>query len=204
MQNNLYICTALSIRKIMKKFVLSLSALFATLAINAKEFEIYYVTPAMDTIACENITIPSNLFRSSLYHFDYLGEKIRLVDAEGRKRFKPHDILGFTLTDLESGETFKFISMAGEKRLFYHEVVNGKISLYKTYSNHPYDGSMIIDTHLVKDGVLIPLLGLTGRKAKAATVFEDNPEIAAKWEASKLDYYYLEELVREYNSSFAD
>lgn len=96
--------------------------------------------------------------------------------------------------------------MKEDGKQFFQEIVNGKISLYKVYSKHPYDGSLAIIPVAHKDNKLI-YLNVANRKKRISNLLIDNPIVSEKWKATKsnawtdswFDTTEIEEFIREYN-----
>ncbi len=171
-------------------------------SLRAETFLGYYVTNNSDTIHC-NI----NLTRKNVDYYDFskVIKSVNLVDCSGNKKFKPHEIICFVINIPDKG-VCKFVSIAENKKTFFHEILSGKISLYKTYSTHPFDGSLAIIPVALKDNKLV-YLNVANKKQKISNLLKDNPVILEKWEAttfnawtdSWFDTTEIEKYIKEYN-----
>ena len=159
----------------MKKLVFLL--LLISSCLKAETFSGYYVTNTFDTIHC-NISLMKK--HIDFYDFSRVTKNVNLVDSEGVKTFKPHEIICFTINIPDKG-IHKFVSLKEDKKNFFQEIINGKISLYKTYSLHPYDGSLAILPVALKDNKLV-YLNVANRKQRVSNLLKDNPIIFRKVE----------------------
>ncbi len=136
-------------------------------SLRAETFSGYYVTNNLDTIHC-NI----NLIKKHVDHYDFskVTKSVNLVDNEGKRKFKPHEIICFVINIPNKG-VYKFVSLVEDKKKKFHEILSGKISLYKTYSTHSYDGSLAIIPVALKDNKLV-YLNVANRKQKNQQLVE--------------------------------
>ena len=181
--------------------VLTLFSLISS-SLKAEEFAGYYVTNNLDTVHCVFVLQKKH---GDFYDFSMLTKTVILGDQGGTKKFKPHEIVCFAINIPNEG-TYKFVSLKEDKKQFFHEIINGKISLYKTYSRHPYDGSLTILPIAHKDNQLV-YLNVVNRKQRVSNLLKDNPVILEKWTATKsnawtgswFDTTEIEKYIREYN-----
>lgn len=169
----------------------------------AQNFPGYYVTLKQDTIKCNFI-----LYKKSYNQFDFsiISKKVILLDSEGVKKFKPNEIVCFWINTSET-EIFKFVSIKGNKKSFFQEIICGKISLYKSYATHPYDGSLAIIPVAMKDNRLI-YLNVINKKQRIYELLKDNEHVSEKWKAveinnwtgSSYDTKEIEIFINEYNN----
>jgi len=172
-------------------------------SLNAQVFSGYYVKNNFDTINCSILVRKHRDF----YDFSGVTRRVNLFGDEGRKTFRPHEIICFVINIPDEG-TYKFVSLQGDRSDFYQVIINGKISLYKTYSRNPYDGSLAIIPVAIKDNKLV-YLNVINRKQRVINLINDNPEVLEKWEAKVFNFWTdsifdtteLEVLIREYNES---
>lgn len=186
----------------MKKLLFILLLTSNTLC--AQDFSGYYITKNSDTIDC---TI--HLKRRLFYYNDFaqLIESVTLVDFEREKLFYPGDILCFVL-NVTNDKAYRFVSIEGDMKRFYHEIIKGRISLYKTYSYNAYDGSLEI-TPIIMKGNKQFYLGMMNMKPRVAKFIGDNPAIMEKWKATEINLWTtnwsdtskLEKIINEYNES---
>ncbi|NLM68088.1 MAG: hypothetical protein GX180_13090 [Enterococcus sp.] len=147
---------------------------------------------------------------TDFYDFSRVTKNVNLVDSEGVKKFKPHEIICFTINIPDKGVQ-KFVSLKADKIKFFHEIISGKISLYKTYSLHSYDGSLAIIPVALKENKLV-YLNVANRKQRISNLLKENPVLLEKWKAttfnawagSWFDTTEIEEYFREYNKSYAN
>ena len=171
-------------------------------SIRAEEFSGYYITNNLDTINCVFVLQKKHI---DFYDFSSVTKTVLLRDHEGTKKFKPHEIICF-LINMPDKEIYKFVSLKEDKKQFFHEIIRGKISLYKTYSRHPYDRSLAIIPVAHKDNKLV-YLNVANRKQRVSNLLEDNPIILEKWKEVKsntwtgswFDTTEIEKHIREYN-----
>ena len=187
-------------RNVNLKILVMFPLLLLNISVNAEECEGYYVTNNLDTIKCK-IDISKNIFWKDVYHFHWISEGVRLIDAEGVKFFRPQEITSFVVT-VPNGVTCKFISVQTDNRYFYREMAVGKISMYLKYQTHSYDGGMLTDCVFFKNGQST-ILGFMNTKKnqrkKVNLLLSDNPEVLAKWEKVKFTIDTLQEIIEEYN-----
>jgi len=182
------------------RILLILILLSSSFTLKAGKFIGYYVTNNQDTISCY-----FNLADFDYYDLAGISKKVIIVDNEGVKKFKPHEIICFAIVFSEQ-EQYKFVSLKEDPKKFYHEIVYGKLSLYKTYSMNLYHGVPSITTVLLKHGMLFTLSGFNTKQAISELLI-DNPAILAKWKKTKLFTdadTKIETIVREYNESFSN
>lgn len=166
----------------------------------AKECPGYYVTNNLDTIKCK-IDISENIFYKGVYNFHRISEGVKLIDAEGVRKFKPQEIASFVVF-VPSGDTCKFVSIQTDNRYFYREMAVGKISMYLKYQTHPYDKGMITECVFLKNNETTELGFMSTRRTqreKVNLLLSDNPEVLAKWETAKFSIETLQEIIKEYN-----
>jgi hypothetical protein len=183
------------------KYVFFLLLLVAS-SLRAETFSGYYVTQTSDTIHC---SINLKKKHIDFYDFSRVTKIVTLVDNEGVKRFSPHEILCFAINIPDKG-IYKFVSLEEDRKSFFHEIVNGKISLYKIYSLNSYDGALVIMPVALKDNKLI-YLPAAYRKKRVSNLLEDNPAILEKWETTTFnawtdpwfDTTEIEKYFKEYN-----
>ena len=157
------------------------------LPVSAQKFQGYYVTNSSDTIEC-NINLTANIFRKDILNFKDVSKVVRLVDTEGKKKFKPLKIASFVIFN-PNGETYKFVSLPEDKTFFFHEIIKGRISLYKAYSTNPYDKSQVNLIYIYKGNSLVPL-NILNRKKRVSSFLEDNHEIAVKKKGGKSAVFF--------------
>lgn len=171
---------------------------------NAKEFHGYYVTNDSDTVQC---VFDLQKKHKDFYDFSMVTKTIHLADVQGAKKFKPLEIVCFVINIPEEGE-YKFISLEEDTKQFYQEIIKGKISLYKSYSRHSYDGSLAIIPVARKDKKLV-YLNVANRKQRIGNLLADNIQLSERWKATKsnnwsaswFDTTEIEEYIRAYNKS---
>lgn len=179
--------------------VFSLTMISIT-SVVANDYEGYYVTNNLDTIKCR-IGLSENPFYKGVYLFQRISERVRLIDAEGRKKFRPQEIAGFVLF-LPDGDNCKFVSVPTDNRYFYREMASGEITMYFKYMSHPYDRGMITECVLFKNNVPVVLGYMSSRRKqreKINLLLSDKPEVLAKWEAAEFSLDTLQEVIKEYN-----
>lgn len=184
----------------MKKIMFLL--LLISSSLKAQEFSGYYITNVLDTVQCVFVLQKKH---KDFFDFSMIAKTVILRDLEGAKKFKPHEINCFVINIPEEG-IYKFISLKEDEKQFFHEIIYGKISLYKVYSKHPYDGSLAIIPVAHKDNKLI-YLNVVNRKQRISNLLIDNPIVSEKWKATKsnawtgswFDTTEIEEFIREYN-----
>lgn len=171
-------------------------------SLKAENFSGYYVTNNSDTVSCSFVLQKKH---KDFYDFSSVSNTVTLGDHEGIKKFKPHEITCFVINIPEDGE-YKFVSLRENRKLFFHEIINGKISLYKTYSRHAYDGSLAIIPIAHKNNELV-YLNVVNRKKRIANLLKDNSVVLEKWKATEsntltsswFDTSEIEKYIREYN-----
>ncbi len=176
--------------------------LIVSSSLKAETFSGYYVTNNSDTIYC-NI----NLTKKTVDYYDFskVRKSVNLVDSDGEKKFKPHDIVCFAI-NIPNKETYKFVSLEEDTQQFFCEIISGKISLYKIYLLHPYDGSLATIPIALKDNKLV-YLNAINKKQRVSNLLEDNPVVLEKWKATKFNMWTdshfdtteIEKCIREYN-----
>ena len=166
----------------------------------AKECPGYYLTNRLDTIKCK-ISIEENFFYKGEYLFQRISAKVKLVDAEGVKKFSPQEISGFVVY-VPSGDTCKFVTVPSDDNYFYREMAAGKISMYLKYMTHPYDGGMMTDCVFIKNNEISKLgtMSTRGHQRKVVSdLVSDKPEVLAKWQAAQFSIETIQSTVKEYN-----
>jgi len=171
-------------------------------SLKAEEFSGYYVTNDLDTVRCVFVLQKKH---KDFYDFSMVTKTVILRDHEGVKKLKPREIICFAINILNEA-TYKFVSLKEDKKQFFHEIINGKISLYKIYLRHPYDGSLAIIPIAHKNNELV-YLNVANRKQRISNLLKDNPVVLAKWEATKsnawtsswFDTTEIEKYIEEYN-----
>ncbi len=166
----------------------------------AKECPGYYVTNRLDTIKCK-INIEENIFWKNEYLFQRISAKVRLVDAEGVKTYRPQEISGFVVY-VPSGDTCKFVSVPSDDNYFYREMATGKISMYLKYMTHGYDGGMMTDCVFIKNNEIsnLGIMSTRGHQRKViSNLVADKPEVLAKWQEAKFSIETIQSTVKEYN-----
>jgi hypothetical protein len=176
--------------------------LLTSSSLGAEEFSGYYVTNDSDTVQCVFV-LPK--IHTEYYNFSMVTKTVTLAEFKGAKKFKPHEIICFVINIPGEGR-YKFVSLEEDRKQFFHEIIKGKISLYKVYSKHPYDGSLAIIPVAIKDNKLV-YLNVVNRKQRISNLLKDKPVLSEKWEATKFnswtgswfDTTEIEEIIREYN-----
>jgi hypothetical protein len=79
------------------------------------------------------------------------------------------------------------------------EIYFGRISWYRSYNSHGYDGSKIIQDYLTMDGNLYQLK-ISNRKKKLREIFKDYPEFLAKVEEGIEGNDELLVLIKEFDN----
>ena len=189
----------------MKKLLFLL--LLISSSLKAETFSGYYVTNTFDTIHCNISLIKKHI---DFYDFSRVTKNVNLVDSEGIKKFKPQEIICFII-DIPDKGIYKFVSLKEDKKSFFHEIISGKISLYKIYSLHPYDGSLAIIPVAFKENKLV-YLNVANRKQRVGNLLKDKSALLEKWKTttfnawtgSWFDTTEIEEYIREYNKSYSN
>ena len=184
---------------VMKKVFLLLVLISPYL--KAEEFSGYYITNNLDTVNC--------IININYHNFSKVTKKVNLIDNEGKKKFKPNEINSFVI-NTRYGEPYKFVSLGVDEKNFYHEIINGKISLYIFYPPTLLYGGPEIPVAL-KDNELV-FLNAINRKQRVSNLLKDNPVVLEKWEATKfnawtdsnLDTTEIEKYFREYNEFYTN
>ncbi|WP_316845530.1 hypothetical protein [Pedobacter psychrodurus] len=149
----------------------------------------YYVTHGGDTVDCDIGSYTNLRGRTELSAFS---RSITVEGDGGTKKLKPRDIRAFVFLDVDTG--YKFVTLAGDKSRFFHEVVKGKLSFYKLY----VPGNTL--PVMVKGDKLV-YLNVIGAKKHIAELIADCPELVKEWEAGeKYTVRDREEIVRAYNA----
>jgi len=155
-----------------------------------------YVTTSGDTIVCKIVTTPTIM---GDINFSPLAKRVTIIQNDEKIKFKPHEIKSFIVVD-DKGVTHKFVSLAGDETRFYNEVINGRLSLYNLYSNHPYDGSMSILPIMVKDEKIV-FLNVINPRQRIGDLISDCPDLYKEWtEGDKYSPKNKEAIVRAYNA----
>ena len=155
----------------------------------------FYMTLNGDTVICK---IEASHTKNGQINFSTLTKKITVIENGEKKRFKPHDIKGFSIKD-GRGEIYKFVSLTRDKTNFYNEVINGRLSLYYLYTNSPYDASIAKLPIMVKDDKIV-YLNVVNPRQRIGNLISDCPELYKEWlNGTNYTTKDKEEIVRAYN-----
>lgn len=191
----------------MKFFLTYCLILFCIGSIYSQKFEGYVVTTSNDTIKCK-FFVETNMFDSTMFYANSVRDRVKIVDKKGEKiKYEPSQLVSFLIKGTKFGD-FKFVSFKEDNyKFFYHEIVVGKISLYRLYQADIYSGgpNSGYRDYVFKDGVLSKMDILSYRK-KLGALIKDYPQLYQKWMDS--DNYYeteqADEVVKLYNDYYLD
>ena len=164
------------------RFFLLIAFIFPSVGSICQSSNDYYVTNANDTMFCEIVQMSS--------------KRVVVVKNGEKKKFKPNDIKFFTI---KGDKDYKIVSLANDNNNFYREVINGKLSLYHVYTNHPYDRSAAVLPVMVKNGKIVYLNVVNPRK-RIGHLIADCPDLYKEWiDGNKYSINDKEAIVNAYN-----
>ena len=173
--------------------------LLLPLFVHSQKFDGYVVTNANDTIHCK-FFIGTHSIDEKIPYPSTVCKKVKILTDNGEKMaFKPRQIKSFLIKGTKDCD-LKFVSLKEDDDQFYHELIIGKLSLYKIYFTSY--GNEFSNGVIMKEGKLYKIAGFGTRK-KFGWLIEDYPELFDKWmntEDYKLNQF--QELVGLYNEHF--
>lgn len=185
----------------MKKIVIIFIIILNSFNVQCQEFKGYVVTNENDTIKCKFI-IETNLFNKNIAYFNYIRRKITIVNELNEKvTYKPYELISF---NVEYNGDNKFISVQNDNySRFFHEVLEGKISLLVIYERS-MSQYRVGDTpyyYLLKDNILTDL-SLGGHRNEIGVLFEDYPQLHKDWMDKKYKTKDYVDVIKKYNEYF--
>jgi hypothetical protein len=182
-----------------KMRLLSFILLFP-LFVQSQKFDGYVVTNKNDTINCK-FFIKTNSADEKIPYPSSVCKKVKILsDKGGEIAFKPSQLKSFLIKGTKDCD-LKFVSIKEDDDQFYHELITGKLSLYKIYFTSMY-GEEFSNGVILKEGKLYKIAGF-GLRKKFGELIKDYPELYDKWMNSE-DYKLnqFQELVSLYNEHF--
>jgi hypothetical protein len=184
----------------MKKILFALFILaFGNISYGQK-FDGFVVTNTNDTIHCK-FFIQTNSADEKIPYPSSVCKKVKILTDKGEEMaFKPSQLKSFFIKGTKDCD-LKFVSLKEDDDQFYHELIIGKLSLYKIYFTSMY-GQEFSNGVILKEGKLYKIAGF-GLRKKFGELIKDYPELYDKWmnsEDYKVDQF--QELVNLYNEHF--
>ncbi|MGL2962876.1 hypothetical protein ACSVH2_03530 [Flavobacterium sp. RSB2_4_14] len=173
--------------------------LLFTLFAQAQKFDGYVVTNTNDTIHCKYY-IGTHSSDEKIPYPSTVCKKVKILTNKGEEMaFKPSQLKSFFIKGTKDCD-LKFVSLKEDDDQFYHELITGKLSLYKIYFTSY--GNEFSNGVILKDEKLYKIAGFGTRK-KFGELIKDYPELYNKWMNSE-DYKLnqFQELVSLYNEHF--
>jgi len=169
--------------------------IFLSLKASSQDNDGFYMTLNGDTVLCK---IEASHTRNGQINFSTLTKKVTVIENGEKKRFKSHDIRWFCIKN-RRGEIYKFVSLVRDKTRFYNEVINGRLSLYYSYTNSPYDGSIARLPIMVKDDKIV-YLNVVNPRQRIGNLISDCPDLYKEWQnGTNYTTEDKEGIVRDYN-----
>jgi hypothetical protein len=171
------------------KYTLLFLLFFSALSAFCQGSGSYYVTHAGDTVDCDIRSYANLRGKTELSAFS---RSITVEGDGGSRKLKPADISAFVFVDVDTA--YKFVTLPGDKSRFFHEVVKGKLSLYKLY----VPGNTL---PVMVKGDKVVYLNVIGARKRIAELIADCPGLLKEWEAGeRYTVRDREEVVRAYNA----
>lgn len=178
---------------------------FAIISLNIQaqqRFNGYVVTNENDTIKCR-FSLEMNIFNDSLFYDSGISKRAKIFKQNGEKvKYLPTELKTVFITGPKQGD-YKFVSLEQDKKHFFHEKINGKLSYYILYTGNLQGGFPLETIYFLKEGKLTENSGFSSRK-KFGELIKDYSELYEKWMDSN-NYYKLgqfPEVIKLYNEHY--
>ena len=144
-----------------------------------------------DSINCE-IFLPKYL--NGQFNYSTLTKRITaLMKDGGIQVFKPEDIVKAEI-QVEGSEKLRFVSIPEDKKQFFQERVNGKLSLFTLhFTNSGFPAPIL------RKNSKLTYLNVVNKKKRVTELIADFPELYSEWQSEKYDFNNLDKVVELYN-----